>query len=148
MLAKTLAILISRDLDKLRTEIDLYRDEKKIWYTQGNIANSAGNLCLHLIGNLNTYIGKELGETHYVRHRDLEFSLKNIPKSQLLAKVDETTLIVKNTLDKLSDQDLGREYPAPVLQEKTTTEYFLLHLSMHLSYHLGQINYHRRLLDI
>jgi uncharacterized damage-inducible protein DinB len=148
MLAKTLSILISRDLDKLKTEIELYRDEKKIWYTQGNIANSAGNLCLHLIGNLNTFIGKELGGTNYVRNRDLEFSLKDISKSELVSKVEETKLTVKNTLDNLSDQDLSAEYPVLVLQEKKSTEYFLVHLATHLSYHLGQINYHRRLLDI
>lgn len=148
MLAKTLSTLISRDLDKLKTEIELYRDEKKIWYTQGNITNSAGNLCLHLIGNLNTFIGKELGGTNYVRNRDLEFSLKDISKSELVSKVEETKLTIKNTLDNLSDQDLSAEYPVLVLQEKKSTEYFLVHLATHLSYHLGQINYHRRLLDI
>ena len=78
MLIETLRSIFNRDLLRLKTEIDLYKDESKIWLVEENIANSAGNLCLHLIGNLNTYIGAEFGKTNYVRNRELEFSLKNI----------------------------------------------------------------------
>ena len=112
-----------------------------------NIANSAGNLCLHLIGNLNTYIGKEIGRTGYIRNRELEFSLTDVPKAELLKKVDETILIVKSSLDNLTQEELLKEYPIMVFDTATSTEYLLVHLSTHLTYHLGQINYHRRLLD-
>ena len=77
MLIETLKTIFSRDLLKLKTEIELYKKEEKLWCTDKNISNSAGNLCLHLVGNLNTYIGNEIGKTGYVRNRELEFSQKN-----------------------------------------------------------------------
>lgn len=146
MLIQTLKKLFRRDLEKLKQEISLYEDEKKIWLVEKSIANSAGNLCLHLIGNLNTYMGAEIGKTGYIRHRDLEFSQKNIPQKELIKKIDDTILVVEAALDVVTDEQLNEEYPLLVFTEKTSTEYFLVHLVAHLSYHLGQINYHRRLL--
>lgn len=148
MLIQTLKLLFRRDLNWLRQEIDAYKDETKIWCIEKGIANSAGNLCLHLVGNLNTYIGAELGKTGYVRHRELEFSLKDIPKTELLKKIDETIIVVDKALDNVTDEQLQQEYPMLVFDEMTSTEYFLVHLTTHLTYHLGQINYHRRLLDL
>ena len=146
MLIQTLKILFRRDLEKLRQEIGYYTDEKKLWVIEKSIANSAGNLCLHLIGNLNTYIGAEIGKTGYIRHRDLEFSRKDIPQKELLKKIEDTILIVEAALDNLTAKQLDEEYPILVFSEKTSTGYFLVHLTTHLTYHLGQINYHRRLL--
>lgn len=145
MLLQTLKSLFRRDLERLRQEIGSYKDEAKIWYVEKSIANSAGNLCLHLIGNLNTYIGAEFGKTGYIRHRELEFSLKDIPAAELLAKIDETITVVEKALDNVTDEQLHQEYPILVFSEKTLTEYFLVHLATHLTYHLGQVNYHRRL---
>ena len=88
MIIETLKILFARDLKRLRNEIELYNNEDNLWEIEKNITNSAGNLCLHLIGNLNTYIGIEIGETDYIRNRELEFSLKNIPKADLLKNID------------------------------------------------------------
>jgi uncharacterized damage-inducible protein DinB len=147
MLTRTLKTLFHRELTKLKQEIELYKEENKLWITDKAIANSGGNLCLHLIGNLNTYIGKELGGTGYIRNRDLEFSQKDIPRIELLKKIDETILVVEKTLDTVTNQQLEEEYPAVVFAEKMTTGFFLIHLLAHLTYHLGQINYHRRLLD-
>ena len=146
MLIQTLKILFRRDLEKLRQEIGAYTDERKIWLIEKSIANSAGNLCLHLIGNLNTYIGAEIGKTGYIRHRDLEFSMKDVPQKELLKKIEDTILIVEAALDNLTAKQLDEEYPILVFSEKTSTGYFLVHLATHLAYHLGQINYHRRLL--
>lgn len=139
--------LFSRDLHKLLTEIQAYRNENTIWKTEKEIFNSAGNLCLHLIGNLNTYIGRELGRTGYVRNRELEFSQKNVPRIELLDNVRKTIDVVDNSLGALNEGALEKEYPVLVFEEKTSTGYLLVHLAMHLSYHLGQINYHRRLMD-
>jgi uncharacterized damage-inducible protein DinB len=147
MLITTLQTIFNRDLNKLTEEIALYQDEKNIWLTEKNIANSAGNLCLHLIGNLNTYIGAVYGHTDYIRQRELEFSQKNIPRIELLANIKATILVVNNTLEKMTAIDLSAAYPLLVFKEKTSIEYFLVHLTTHLAYHLGQINYHRRLLD-
>ena len=148
MLIETLQRLFTRDLNKLKAEIELYRNEKNIWKTEKGIANSAGNLCLHLIGNLNAYIGAELGNTGYIRQRDLEFSLKDIPRQELARRIEDTILVVNQSLEKIRNMDLEQEYPVMVFDHKMSTEYFLVHLSSHFTYHLGQVNYHRRLLDI
>jgi len=140
--------LYNRDLNKLKVEIESYQNEESLWKIDKHILNSGGNLCLHLLGNLNTYIGAELGETGYIRQRDLEFSMKDIPKTELLEKLESLIQIINSTLGKLSDDDLKKDYPTEALGYKMTTEYFLIHLLSHLNYHLGQINYHRRLLDI
>jgi hypothetical protein len=147
MLIETLKLLFDRDLKKLKKEIELYHHEQKIWQVENTIANSAGNLCLHLIGNLNYFIGKEIGKTGYIRNRELEFTLKNISKVELLKKIDETILVVSHSLDQLTPEELTKEYPILIFEKATSTEYFLVHLTTHLNYHLGQINYHRRLLD-
>ncbi|WJS96885.1 DUF1572 domain-containing protein [Flavobacterium johnsoniae] len=146
-LIQTLKILFNRDLDKLKFEIESYENENSLWIIDKNISNSAGNLCLHLIGNLNTYIGSEIGKTGYVRNRPLEFSLKDIPKSELIQKIEDTISVVNNALDSLTETDLEKIYPQIVFEKEMTTGFFLVHLSTHLAYHLGQINYHRRLLD-
>ncbi|MET3034635.1 DinB family protein [Chryseobacterium sp. NRRL B-14859] len=148
MITESLRSLYNRDLSKLKTEIEAYQNEENLWKIDKNIANSAGNLCLHLVGNLNHFIGKELGNTDYVRQRDLEFSLKNIPKIELIEKVHATITMVDAILNRLSEEDLKKEYPLEPLGYKMTTDYFLIHLIAHLDYHLGQINYHRRLLDL
>ena len=140
--------LYNRDLQKLKAEIESYQNEESLWKIDKKILNSGGNLCLHLLGNLNTYIGAELGKSGYVRQRDLEFSLKDIPKTELLERLDSLIKIVDSTLANLSEEDLKNDYPTEALGYQMTTEYFLIHLLSHLNYHLGQINYHRRLLDI
>jgi uncharacterized damage-inducible protein DinB len=146
MLIDVLKTLFDRDLNRLKQEIELYQNENEIWHIEKDIVNSAGNLCLHLIGNLNAYIGAELGNTNYIRNRALEFSLKDIPKAELLKKIEETKSVVDIALSSLTDKMLQNEYPLLVFETKITTEFFLIHLTTHLAYHLGQINYHRRLL--
>ena len=148
MLIPVLRTLFARDLHKLHQEIEAYRHEDALWRTAPGISNPAGNLCLHLVGNLNTYIGAELGRTGYVRHRDLEFSLRNIPRAELLLRVADTRAVVDSALARLTEAQLDAEYPLLVLEAETSTGYFLVHLVTHLAYHLGQINYHRRLLDL
>lgn len=147
MVIDALKKIFTRDLLQLKKEIEAYKDENNLWKIENGIANSGGNLCLHLIGNLNTYIGREIGKFEYVRKRELEFSLKNIPKVELTKKVDYTISIVNNSLDKLTIVDLEQDYPFLVFDKPTSTLYMLVHLTTHLTYHLGQINYHRRLLD-
>ena len=147
MLHETLKTLFNRDLSKLKKEIESYRNEKVIWLIDKEIANSAGNLCLHLTGNLNAYIGAELGKTSYIRHRELEFSLKDIPRAELIKKVEDTILVVDAALSTVTTEQFEAKYPTEVFGHPVSTEYFLVHLATHLTYHLGQINYHRRLLD-
>lgn len=135
-----------RDLNKLKEEISLYKNESDLWLAKGEIKNSAGTLALHLIGNLKHFIGAQLGHTGYVRQRDKEFSERNVPREKMLSDIDEVIAMVKKVLTTIKDSDLEKEYPIKFLEEKRTIGYMLPTLSTHLSYHLGQVNYHRRLL--
>lgn len=128
-------------------EINSYQNESNLWIINKDIKNSGGNLCLHIGGNLKTYIGAELGKTGYIRNREMEFSEKNIPKEKLIENIKETIIAVTETLEKLNLEDYDKIYPQNVLGYEMTTGFFLIHLFGHLGYHLGQINYHRRLLD-
>lgn len=147
MLTNILISLFERDLNKLIAELELYVNEENIWRVEKNISNSAGNLTLHLIGNLNTYIGKEIGKTNYSRNRPLEFSQKNVSRQVLIEKLNETITVIKHALSTVTNEELQNEYPILVFSEMTSTEYLLIHLTTHLAYHLGQINYHRRLIE-
>lgn len=139
--------IIEKNLYKLKDEISAYRDEKKLWHKEASIANPAGNLCLHLVGNLNTYIGVALGGSDYIRNRELEFSLSGLSKAELIAQVEDTIRVVNSTLLRLPEDELATIFPMKVFDDERTTGYMLVHLAAHLTYHLGQINYHRRLLD-
>jgi len=147
MIIDTLIKLFNRDLNTLKKELEQYKVEESLWLTPENISNSAGNLCLHLVGNLNHFIGATIGNSGYVRQRELEFSLKDVPRTELIQQVEDTIRVVSTVLEQLPETDLQKEYTHRVFKEPMTTEYFLVHLTMHLAYHLGQINYHRRLLD-
>lgn len=146
MLTGVLIELYGRDLDKLKAEVEQYSNEADLWKTGGEITNSGGNLTLHLIGNLKHFIGAVLGNSGYVRDRDAEFSTDGVSRAELLAEIDATALDVKSTLEKITDDDLAKTYPIEVFGHPMTTEFFLVHLTTHLNYHLGQINYHRRML--
>jgi len=147
MLQETLIQLFERDLSKLIQELEAYNIESNMWLSKDSINNSAGNLALHIVGNLNAFIGAEIGNTGYIRQRELEFSLKDVPRSEIIAQIMDTQIMIKETLTKVTDEDLQKEYPKVVFKATMATEYFLIHLSTHLTYHLGQINYHRRLLE-
>jgi hypothetical protein len=143
----TFTSLFERDLNKLTEEINLYKSEDDLWKIKEGISNSGGNLALHLVGNLNHFIGATLGNTGYMRERDKEFSLKNIPRKTLVEKINNISIIIKNTLPTLSPEILERDFPVKINNETFSTEYMLVYLLIHLSYHLGQVNYHRRLIS-
>ena len=147
IIIETLLKLFDRDLQRLEEEINLYQTEEAIWKLGGEIKNTGGNLCLHLCGNLQHYIGANLGHTSYVRNRDNEFAAKGISKAELIAEVQKTRQTVRDTLENLKPSVLEAEYPEKVYDYTMTTAYFLIHLTAHLNYHLGQINYHRRIMQ-
>ncbi len=140
--------LFDRDIRRLYSEIESYSTEELIWQKAEGIANSGGNLCLHLMGNLNEYIGRILGKNPYIRDRPLEFSATNIPQKELLSRIESTRATIVQTLDHLEMNKLKDKYPENVLGYDMTVSYFLIHLEGHLNYHLGQINYHRRILSL
>ena len=142
---ETLVKLFTRDLARLEKEIKEYTSQESLWLTSKGVNNSSGNLCLHLCGNLQHYIGNVLGNSGYKRNRKAEFSTKGLSKDNLLLEIEKTKESVISTLNKLSEEKVDTVYPEEVFNEPMQTGYFLIHLQGHLNYHLGQINYNRRL---
>jgi hypothetical protein len=139
--------ILERDLNKLVEEINLYTSEELVWNIKGDIKNSGGNLCLHLCGNLQHFIGATLGNSGYIRNRDNEFTAKGVSRDKLIIEIQSTKKSIQTTLSNLDKSILEKEYPIEVFGYPMTTMFFLIHLTSHLEYHLGQINYHRRLLN-
>ena len=147
MIVESLQELFKRDLLKLKREIELYSNEANLWKIDDAIQNSGGNLCLHLIGNLKTFIGNTLAGTDYVRDRTFEFSGKDVDRKELYKQLDETILIVQKGLSTVTTEQLKENFPIAIWEKETGLAFTLIHLHSHLNYHLGQVNYHRRLLD-
>ena len=145
MFKATLIEFFERDILKVKEEINLYAVESVLWEVRPGISNSAGNLTLHLVGNLNHFIGATLGNSGYVRQRDAEFTQKHVSRAQLNTMLDEAITVVKSSLQGLSNADLEKDFPLEKHGKVVSVTHMLLHLSTHLNYHLGQINYHRRL---
>ncbi|WP_036386440.1 DUF1572 family protein [Muricauda sp. MAR_2010_75] len=147
MTIAALQSLFKRDLEKLKNEVELYTSEENLWRIDKSITNSAGNLCLHIIGNLNAFIGAGLAKTSYIRQRDLEFSAKNIPRKTLINQLEETIATVETGLNNVTEEQLIGDFPIVIWDKPSNMAFILIHLATHLNYHLGQVNYHRRLLD-
>jgi hypothetical protein len=140
------AALIARDLRTLRRELEGYPTEDSIWLVPAGITNSAGTLALHLMGNLRYLIGTQLGETGYVRDRDAEFASRDVTRADLVRGIDQTIAMVQAVLPGLDEDRMRAIYPVEVAGVRVRTDDFLAHLAVHLAYHLGQVDYHRRLL--
>ena len=138
-----LLALFKRDLEKLVTELEAYTDESKLWARAGEVKNPAGNLVLHLHGNLNHFVGKILGKLEFARDREAEFSRSDLSRAELIAMVHATSTMLETVLPTL--ENLEKPYPLEVLGHPMGTGFFLIHLYGHLNWHVGQINYHRRL---
>ena len=141
------ADIVGRDLDALGAQLARYPDDASLWRVAGTVTNAPGNLVLHVVGNLRHYVGGVLGRSGYVRHRDEEFSRQGLTRDELLALVRSCRSEVVPVLAGLSDEVLAGAYPGelPPSMRGATTRRFLLHLSGHLMWHLGQVDYHRRL---
>lgn len=137
--------LIERDLDRLADEIKAFPPEK-FWTKTGEVRNSAGNLALHICGNLKHFIGAVLGGTDYIRDREFEFNATNVPVDTILSEITKTKEAISFSFNKLNNNSLADPYPLEVFGYQMSIGYFLIHLQGHLNYHLGQINYLRRLL--
>ena len=144
--AQELAALYRRDLGRLRREMEAFAaDSPRLWKTLPGIENSAGNLALHLEGNLREYIGRQLGGIAYVRMRPLEFSTKDLPAAEMAARAAALEAMIPGVIEAVTSEGLEAVYPENVLGEPLSTRHFLTHVQGHLNYHLGQINYLRRI---
>ncbi|MBI2535683.1 MAG: DUF664 domain-containing protein [Gemmatimonadetes bacterium] len=140
-----LKTVITRELRSLAREIQAYPDDASIWRTFPGVTNSAGTLALHLAGNLQHYVGAKLGGSEYQRDRAAEFARRDVPRPELLREIERAIAAAEGTLPGLSDRDLTGDFPEAVGGRIVRTDEFLLHLAAHLGWHLGQVDYHRRL---
>jgi hypothetical protein len=139
-------LLLTRELAAFSRELDLFPDEALIWATVPGVANAVGTLTLHVCGNLQYYVGAILGNTGYVRDRDLEFSARDVPRTRLKAELAKTAEVVSTVLSGLPDESLAAEYPDVLGGPRMPTGLFLRQLTSHLAFHLGQAGYLRRAL--
>jgi hypothetical protein len=135
---------LAQGIEKISGELNLFHNDAEIWQVTGDISNSAGNLTLHLMGSLNHFVGAQLGKTGYVRNRDNEFVSRDVHRDVLVRMVNETKTMVENTLSTMTDEDLAKVYPLNTFGEGKTIDVVLIIMIGHLNYHLGQINYLRR----
>jgi len=139
-----LGSILDRDLNALRREVEAYADDAELWRTVPGLTNPGGTLVLHLAGNLQHYFGARLGRTGYIRNRPAEFSRRDVPRAELLEEIEAARAAVKAGLAELSTAELTGEYPETIAGARLTTGEYLMHLTTHFAYHLGQVDYHRR----
>ncbi|HEY9004600.1 MAG TPA: DUF1572 family protein [Ohtaekwangia sp.] len=144
MLNTILTGFYERDISRLIDEVNLFRHEENLWKTKGSVKNSSGSLVLHIIGGTNYLIGATLANTGYIRDRHQEFIKKDVARKELVKQLEALVPMISNTLDTLS---LDGEYPLPFDGTKRSNSYVLMQLALHLNYHLGQVNYLRRILE-
>ena len=147
MLNSVLAEFYERDIRKLIEEVNLFKNEEDLWKINGSVKNSCGNLALHIIGGLNHFVGATLAQTGYVRNRDQEFSTKGVERKELVAQLEALIPLINETVRALTTEDMEAEFPMFFDKPKTSTSYVLVRLLAHLNYHLGQVNYLRRILE-
>lgn len=145
MLVESVAGILDRDLRALAREIEAYPDERQLWQHVPGMANVAGTLALHLAGNVRHYLGAILGGTGYVRDRASEFSRRDVSRAELVAEIEAARSDIARTFARLTDESLPDRYPEVILEHHVETREYLIHLLTHFTYHLGQLDTHRRI---
>jgi uncharacterized damage-inducible protein DinB len=145
VLSDYLVGVIVRDLKSVGREVEAYPDDASVWRTPPGVTNSGGTLALHLCGNVQHFFGAILGGTGYVRDRVAEFGRRDVPRAEILQQVDAAVAAVERGLAQVTDATLAERFPEAIAGHTVATGEWLIHLAVHLGYHLGQIDYHRRL---
>jgi hypothetical protein len=146
MLSSELAALFARDIRRLIQQLQAFPDTTTVWTTAPGVTNAAGTLALHLEGNLREYIGRQLGQIEFTRNRPLEFSARGVEQADLIARLEAVHDMVPRVIRQLSAVQLDTDYPEVMYGKPMSTRQFLIHLLGHLSYHLGQVDYLRRVI--
>lgn len=144
MMIPIIQAMLLRELAAVQRSVEAYPDDASLWAQPTGLPNDGGTLVLHLAGNLQHYVGAVLGRSGYKRDRPAEFARRDLPRAELLREISASTDAVKRTLPTLSEASLSQPFPEPIGGRTLTIEVFLVHLATHLAYHLGQLDYHRR----
>ena len=102
MLATEISAIYARDLTRLVQEISAFPDTATLWQTRAGITNSAGNLALHLEGNLREFIGRQLGKMDYTRDRPREFTDTAIDQEELIERLAAVREVIPRVIAHLS----------------------------------------------
>lgn len=145
MTGPAIAAIICRELRALERELNAYQSEDQVWALPPGLPNSGGTLALHAAGNLRHFIGSVLGSTPYVRDRDAEFGRRGVPRPELIDGLHLADNAVRETLDQFDPAKMTERYPLLVANRRVVTGDFLTHLAVHLAYHVGQVDFHRRI---
>jgi uncharacterized damage-inducible protein DinB len=145
MLIAAVAAILDRDLRALAREVQAYPDERALWETPPGVLNSAGTLALHLAGNIRHYLGAQLGRTGFARDRPAEFAARGVPRATILQQIEEARAAVRAAAARVGDDWTDEDFPEVVGGVRVATGEYLIHLVSHFAYHLGQLDYHRRL---
>ncbi|HEU5303288.1 MAG TPA: DinB family protein [Gemmatimonadales bacterium] len=145
MLLPAVGAVLDRDLRALRREVEAYPEDRAVWQQVPGISNVAGTLVLHLTGNLQHYLGARLGGTDFIRNRAAEFSRRDVPRAELVREIEAARAAVKTAVARIAAPELAAEFPETVGGVRVVTGEYLIHLATHFAYHLGQVDYHRRM---
>ena len=146
LLSLELSELFRRDLTRLIQEIEAFPDDATLWKTLPGFTNPAGNLVLHLEGNLREYVGRQMGGVDFQRDRPLEFTEVGGSRAELVRRIAEARELVCSVVAVLTPEQRSAMFPEVVLGALTTAGQLLAALYGHLSYHMGQIDTLRRIL--
>ena len=145
MTPEYVARVLARDVKAVRRELEAYPDEPSVWALPPGVANSGGTLALHLAGNLQHFFGAVLGGSGYKRDRAAEFAKRDVPRSALIVELEAAIVAIGLGMSQVSEARLAEEFPEAIAGHRIVMGEWLIHLVSHTGYHLGQIDYHRRL---
>ena len=145
MLLRDVAAIFDRDLRALARQLDAYPDERDLWQVPPGVLNSAGTLALHLTGNVQHYLGAVFGGTGYRRDRAAEFAERGVPRAELHRRIEAARAAVQSAAGRAGDVPLAGDFAEVVGGVRVAAGEYLVHLATHFAYHLGQVDYHRRM---
>ena len=136
--------IMIRELQGLKSELLAYQNEGDIWRSVPGLPNTAGTIGLHVAGNLQHFVGAQLGDSGFVREREAEFSRRDVSVAEIVGEIDQTIAALDETFASLEEAAMDRPFPQEIAGVRPTVGEYLVHLLSHLAYHLGQVDYHRR----
>jgi uncharacterized damage-inducible protein DinB len=119
--------------------------DEKFWFRPYPYGNSMGNLISHITGNIEYYIGGQLGKTDYIRNREYEFSRVRLEsRHDTLADFDVAIEHFVSILQQQNHSDWSVPYQASGVDDVHNRFDICLRCTMHIHHHLGQMIYLRK----